>query len=101
MLTIRSCSTFYSAKKVTDIETIINIEAESINCWIKENCLLLNLKKGKKEFVLYGSKLKGKNCEIEVNHTRVNQAASYEYLGVTLDNHLNLTEPKVLKGLKL
>ena len=83
---------FFSAKKTEDIESMINTEAEFVKTWIKENCLLLNLKKGKTEFVLYGSKLNVKKCHIQIDNKEVHQPTTYEYLGVTPDQHLNLNE---------
>ncbi len=62
---------------------------------LRENNLALNLKKGKTEFVLYGSHQKLSRmakCEITINNTEINEASSYCYLGVTLDNHLTLRE---------
>ena len=83
---------FFSSKNILDIEKVINQEAELIQTWIKENCLVLNKKKGKTEFILYRSKRNGNNCIIKVGNDETNQPQSYEYLGVTLDSHLNLNE---------
>ena len=61
--------------------------------WFEDNCLVLNLKKGKTEFILYGTyqKLaKNPTCEIVINGTPVFSATSYEYLGVILDSSLSL-----------
>ena len=60
--------------------------------WIKENCFVLNKKKGKTEFILYQFKRNGSNCIIKVGNDEINQPQSYEYLGITLDSHLNLNE---------
>ena len=83
---------FYSSDSVEDIEKTINAEAEILNLWIKENCLVLNLKKNKTEFVLYGCKKTKSKCNIIVDQTTINQPHSYEYLGVTLDKALNLSD---------
>ena len=64
-----------------------------LRSWFTENCLILNLKKGKTEFVLYGSKqklAKKHDCDIIKNNEPVTKAKSYEYLGVTLDSSLLL-----------
>ena len=47
---------YYSDKKIVNIELIINQEADIIQCWMNDNCLVLNLKKGKTELVVYGSR---------------------------------------------
>ena len=48
---------YYSDKRIENIEYIINQEADAIQRWVNDNCLLLNFKKGKTEFVVYGSRL--------------------------------------------
>jgi hypothetical protein len=83
---------FFSSKNILEIENIMNSEAEQILAWINENCLILNKKKGKTEFILYRAKSNNKNCNIKVGYDIINQPQSYEYLGVTLDSHLNLNE---------
>ena len=83
---------YYSDKNTRNIERIVNEEASVIQRWINENCLLLNLKKGKTEFVIYGSRLKNQpDCNVKINNERIYQPDCYEYLGLSLDNHLNLT----------
>ncbi|XP_057294693.1 uncharacterized protein LOC130623235 [Hydractinia symbiolongicarpus] len=44
---------YFSDKLSSNIEKLINEEAEIVQRWVNDNCLLLNLKKGKTEFVLY------------------------------------------------
>ena len=85
---------YYADKDASSIENILNTEAALVNNWINENTLFLNLKKTKTEFVLYGShqKLaKQQKCSILLGGMKVNEADQYEYLGITLDKHLNLT----------
>lgn len=82
---------YFSDKLSSNIEKLINEEAEIVQRWVNDNCLLLNLKKGKTEFVLYGSRpSKQPNCLININTVELNRPESYQYLGVTLDQHLNL-----------
>ena len=55
----------------------------------------LNLKKGKTEFVLYGSSKKlstQPDISININNTVINEVTTYRYLGVSLDNHLTLQQ---------
>ena len=83
---------YYSSKRVSDIESIVNKESSVVKQWVDKNCLALNLKQGKTEFILYGSKLKDIKCNVLIDSTTINMPSSYEYLGITLDNHLNLNE---------
>ena len=83
---------FFSSKNIPEIENTINAEADKIQTWITENCLVLNKKKGKTEFILYRAKSNGDNCNIKVGYDEINQPPAYEYLGVTLDSHLNMNE---------
>jgi hypothetical protein len=64
---------------------------------MSENHLTLNLKKGKTEFLLFGTaKRLGKESSspinIKINGEHVNQTTQYKYLGVLLDHHLTLHE---------
>ena len=84
---------YFSHKEANVIQNVLNREAEIISKWFEDNCLVLNLKKGKTEFILYGTyqKLaKNPTCEIVINGTPVFSATSYEYLGVILDSSLSL-----------
>ena len=69
----------------------MNHEASLVNTWFSQNNLTLNLNKGKPEFVIYRTAqkiAKQPSCCVTLNGNLINQAASYEYLGITLDNHL-------------
>ena len=46
---------FYADKNGAVIQDVLNNDAALVASWIEENNLALNLKKGKTEFVLYGS----------------------------------------------
>ena len=85
---------YYSDKNERHIVSIIDKEAEIVRKkWINENCLILNMKKGKTEFVMNGNKLSNVHDDkIEIYSTTINQSGVYEYLGITLDSHLNLNE---------
>ena len=57
--------------------------------------MVLNLKKGKTEFVLYGTtkRLKGApGVKITINGTEVLNAEVYEYLGVSVDKSLSFSD---------
>ena len=57
---------------------------------MKENCLILNPKIGKTEFVVFASRKPSASINIVIDHNKINQPESYEYLGIQLDTHLNM-----------
>ena len=84
---------YCAGKNANEIEHLLNNELQKVAGWLDENNLFINLKKGKTEFVLYGShqKLsKQPNVEIKIYNQTIHETKSYKYLGVDLDNHLNL-----------
>ena len=85
---------YFSERSVEAVEEILNKEANLVGKWFTNNNLILNLKKGKTELVIYGSSQKLTKklpCNVSLNGTPINQATSYEYLGITLDNHLTMS----------
>ena len=85
---------YYSSNRTDDIEKSINSDLEIVSKWLASNDLIVKLKRGKTEFVLYGSPQKlsrQPDCNIIMNATPVNQSKEYEYLGVILDRHLTLS----------
>ena len=88
---------YFIHKNISHLETILNEEVNKIAKWMSENHLTLNLKKGKTEFLLFGTaKRLGKESSspinIKINGEHVNQTTQYKYLGVLLDHHLTLHE---------
>lgn len=86
---------FYADNEAEAIQDVINTEAGYVAKWINDNALTLNLKKGKTEFVMYGTHQKlarQAKCKIMVNNTVISEVTSYNYLGVTLDNHLTFQQ---------
>ena len=84
---------YYADKSAREVETVLNREVSFIANWFDDNNLILNLKKGKTEFVLYGSSKKlstQPDISININNTVINEVTTYRYLGVSLDNHLTL-----------
>jgi hypothetical protein len=85
---------FTSDNKACNIEKDLNLDILHINHWFNENNLITNLKKGKTEFMLFGTaqKLKKANkIEILLNNNIINETTNYEYLGVLFDKSLNYT----------
>ena len=50
----------YSDKSAKAAEDVINHEANLVGKWFTDNNLIMNLKKGKTEFVMYGT---SQNCQ--------------------------------------
>ena len=86
-------------KFILQLKTLIQRNlSEDINnlChWFEENELIINLKKGKIETILFGTSkrinLQWNELNISVKGTCINNTFSYKYLGVDLDPNLSLT----------
>eukprot|EP00794_Sanderia_malayensis_P021255 gene21255-23328_t len=86
---------FYSDESAKVVEDVINHEANLTGKWFTDNNLIMNLKKGKTEFVMYATSQKlsrQPSCHVEIGGTEINESSSYEYLGVTLDHHVTLQQ---------
>ena len=101
---------FTSDKDSKRIEDLLNTEFNNVTTWFTNNNLVLNLKKTKTEFVLFGThqKLaKSEKVSISLNEKMISESEMYEYLGVTMDKnltmkaHLEKTYKKVLSRTKL
>jgi hypothetical protein len=77
---------------VNAIEDILNLEMENIGKYCGENELLLNLKKGKTESMLFGTSKRiskyGRDLKIQYQNTEISFVKEYVYLGNTVDSHL-------------
>jgi len=83
-----------SAKTQTEIEKALSEDFARAADWLESNELILNMKKGKTEAMLFGTKqrLKGKNINISYRHRVVHSTENYKYLGVDIDKSVNLNE---------
>ena len=84
----------FADKNIQNIEDTLNMDMKSVGSYCDQNELLLNLKKGKTEVMLFGTsqrlKRHGRELNIVHNNTRINFVTEYVYLGNLLDNHLSL-----------
>ena len=67
---------YYAHKDSAVIQHIINNEANKIHQWLRDNNLFINLKKGKTEFLLFGTPQRLKTCskiDITINNIQVNR----------------------------
>ncbi len=86
---------YVAGKDVGIIENTLTRELEEVEKYLDENELLINLKKGKTEVMLFGTakclSLKGRQLSVKYRGTEINTTKKYIYLGYTLDNTLKLS----------
>ena len=86
---------FTSSKDLDAIQHNLGEDIKSLADWFRDNELVINLKKGKTEVMLFGTAKRlncfdGKELNLTVNGCRINTTTTYKYLGVHLDPTLNL-----------
>ena len=86
---------YYHHSDLNVIEKALSEDLATMSSWLEENEMILNLKKGKTEIMLFGTmaRLNRQQISIEVSYRSqtINVAKSYKYLGVMLDQSLNLS----------
>ena len=88
---------FYSNKDAEVIQTVLNNEFSSMTNWLRNNELIINTKRGKTEVTLFGTskrlcKLNNPPLKIVNNFETINYTKSYKYLGLILNETLNMSE---------
>ena len=88
---------FTASKDVSSIENSLNEDLINLQSWLSKNELLINLKKGKTESMLFGSgkrlsKLQDQTIDVSINNIPISKTKSYKYLGVTMDPTLNFQQ---------
>ena len=85
---------YYSYKDMKEIGKVLSQDLCTVSKWLQENELKLNLKKGKTEVMLFGTKkrLNQQEREIGINYQSqpINTTNNYKYLVVHLDPSLNM-----------
>ena len=84
---------YYHHNDIKTIEKTLLNDFNQISNWMEDNELILNLKKGKTEVTIFGTKSRLSNVDqINVMYwgNTINCTESYKYLGVNLDPTLNL-----------
>ena len=94
---------YVSHKSISEVEKALTTDMANIAQWLQNNRLIINLKKGKTETMLFGTakRLHSKNdLKIWINEHLIHFVNSYKYLGVLLDPCLNMKEhlQKTLKS---
>ena len=88
---------YFPDKDIDIIENVLNLEMEIVSNYCRVNELLLNLKKGKTEVMLFGTvkrlKQNGRQLNISYNGSPISFVTEYVYLGNDngLDNTLSLS----------
>ena len=84
---------FTSDKNSKEVPEKLNNDLKYLGGFFVENNLVVNLKKSKTEFMLFGShqKLaKADEIKVNINNHKIVKSDRYEYLGVQLDDNLNM-----------
>ena len=88
---------YYSHKDIEVIEKKLQDDLASITSWLQQNQLIINMKKGKTESMLFGtgkrlSTLNDRQMNLECNGSKVNFTSHYKYLGAHLRPSLNMND---------
>ena len=88
---------FISHQDIDVVEKLLNKDFCNICRWLEENELIINPKKGKTEFMVFGTNIRlswlnNPPMEIQYNNTTINFTTSYKYLGLLVNDTLNMSE---------
>ena len=87
---------YFPGQEIGIIERALTQDLKALAQYFDENELMINLKKGKTEAMLFGTGKRlsaaERNLELRYRGHTINNAASYKYLGYTLDTRLLLNE---------
>lgn len=85
---------FLAGQDISEIENQLTSEMQVVAKWLDENDLIINLNKGKTESMLLGTSRRIQNNSIKVylNDKLINFTTKYRYLGVLVDENVNLKE---------
>ena len=88
---------FIACQNIKMVEKLLNEDFHNICRWLEENELIINSKKGKTEFMIFGTNrrlscLNNPPITIQHNNTIINFTTSYKYLGLHINSTLNMSE---------
>ena len=81
---------FYAASRVDALQERLNEELKTIECWLRQNSLFLNVYKT--EAIVFGTSPRLPNIysfTISVNGTYIKRVSQFKYLGVVFDERLS------------
>ena len=81
-------------KSFSTIKSNLTEDFARVATWLEENQLIVNLRKGKTEYMLFGTSQRTKNKTLDVvhHHRTLSETNSCKYLGVQLDQNLNIKD---------
>ena len=85
-----------SNKNIGAVERLLNDDFSNFCSWLEENELVINLKKGKTEFMIFGtsirlSRLNHPPMKLCYRGVSINLTDSYKYLGISINGTLNMS----------
>lgn len=85
---------YFAHSDANEIERVLNEEINNLGIYFENNELIVNLKKGKTETMLFGTakRIGKKSLQVKMNHKDINHTESYCYLGNDLDPSLTLND---------
>ena len=85
---------YYTGKNIQQIEDKLSEDICHLADWFEDNELIINLKKGKSEVMLFGTSQKlgrlNKTLNIKYRYHNVNVTLVFKYIGIHIDSTLNL-----------
>lgn len=83
---------FTAAKNQIKLKTKLSNDFQRVADWLERNELVINMKPGKTECMIFGTPQKTKNVKTDITyrHYTVSTTQTYKYLGVELDQSLSL-----------
>jgi hypothetical protein len=85
---------FLAGQDISEIENQLTSEMQGVAKWLDENDLIINLNKGKTESMLLGTsrRIQSNPIRVYLNDKLINFTTKYRYLGVLVDQNVNLKE---------
>ena len=87
---------WYESSSCEDIEHMLNQDLQHVAEYFRDNDLVINLKQGKTESMLFGTakRISKERNQLDLVYKgqQINSTSCYKYLGSKLDQHLTLTD---------
>ena len=87
---------YASANNIAELENKLNEDLQKVSNYFRDNELIINLKQGKTECMLFGTAQRLAKCKkglhLFYNNTKIHPATNYKYLGTILDSTLILQD---------